>query len=231
MTWAFFMSREAKVYMESPDTPRALLESGCQRLAMDVSSDALDRLLAYVDQLQRWNRAYNLTAVRDIRQMIIRHVLDSLVIAPHVHQELLDIGSGPGLPGIPLAIVRPEMPVHLVESNGKRVHFLRAVVRDLALSNVEIRPGRVEALQLAHPSQGSIVCRAFSSLYDFVRVTARLGTKDAHWLAMKGRLDRQELQKLPAGFRLLSAHRMVVPLLEEERHLVVVGYEGDGSCA
>lgn len=208
--------------MELKDSPRKMLQSGCDRLGIEAQPGILDQFLAYVDELQRWNRAYNLTAVRDARQMIIRHVFDSLVIVHHVSRDLIDVGSGAGLPGIPFAIARPDVGVHLVESNGKRIRFLRAVVRRLALANVRICPGRVESVNFPPPAHVTVVCRAFSSLASFVQVTAHMGGTDARWLAMKGKLDPVELEGLPHGFRLCATLQVVVPMLDEERHLVIV---------
>ncbi|TAM11808.1 MAG: 16S rRNA (guanine(527)-N(7))-methyltransferase RsmG [Nevskiaceae bacterium] len=213
--------------MELNDSPRKMLQSGCDRLGIETRPGMLDQFLAYVDELRRWNRAYNLTAIRDVRQMIIRHVFDSLVIVPHVSRDLIDVGSGAGLPGIPFAIARPDVGVRLVESNGKRIRFLHAVVRRLALANVRICPGRVESACPSAPARVTIVCRAFSSLANFIQVTAHMGDTDARWLAMKGKLDPMELQGLSHGFRLCATLQVVVPMLDEERHLVIVERGGD----
>lgn len=191
-------------------------------LQLAVDERVVRQLLAYVDELARWNEAYNLTAVRLPRDMVTRHVLDSLAIVPHARGSLIDVGTGAGLPGIPLAILQPARRVTLVDANGKRIRFLHAVVRRLALENVTVEQARVENWQPVVAEGVSVVSRAFARLADFLRVTAHLGGADARWLAMKGKLDPQELAEIPESFRVVDTLALTVPSLNEARHLVVV---------
>ncbi|MDR3419275.1 MAG: 16S rRNA (guanine(527)-N(7))-methyltransferase RsmG [Nevskia sp.] len=177
-------------------------------------------LLAYLEELQKWNAAYNLTAVRDPAEMVTRHLLDSLVIAPYVRSPLLDAGSGAGLPGIPLAIAIPELQVTVLDSNGKKARFLRHAVRALGLGNVEVAEARAEDYRPQRPF-AAVTSRAFASLADFVRLTDHLVALNGDWLAMKGKLDDQELQHLPAGVGIVDIKTLKVPGLDEQRHLVI----------
>ena len=205
---------------EALNTPRAALEAGLAALALPAPLSV--PLLAYLDELEKWNAAYNLTAVRDPREMVTRHLLDSLVLCPYVNSPLLDVGSGAGLPGIPLAIVRPELRVTLLDSNGKKARFLRHAVRALKLGNVEVVEARVEDYR---PEQlfAAVTSRAFAALGDFFNLTTHLLAADGQWLAMKGKLDDQETQHLPAGVGIVDTISLTVPGLAEARHLIVAG--------
>jgi len=177
-------------------------------------------LLAYLAELEKWNAAYNLTAIRDPREMVTRHLLDSLVMVPHVRGPLLDVGSGAGLPGIPLAIARPELAVTVLDSNGKKARFLRHAVRALKLGNVAVVEARVEDHRPDAP-YAAITSRAFASLKDFFSLTGHLLAADGQWLAMKGKLDDSETQDLPAGVGIVDIKPLKVPGLAEARHLVI----------
>jgi 16S rRNA (guanine527-N7)-methyltransferase len=177
-------------------------------------------LLAYLDELQKWNAAYNLTAVREPREMVTRHLLDSLVLCPYVKSPLLDVGSGAGLPGIPLAIARPELRVTVLDSNGKKARFLRHAVRALKLGNVEVVEARVEDYKPQAPF-AAVTSRAFASLQDFFSLSAHLLAQDGQWLAMKGKLDDSETQHLPAGVGIVEIKPLNVPGLAEARHLII----------
>ena len=200
------------------DTLRANLEAGLAALALPAPLCL--PLLAYLDELQKWNAAYNLTAVRDPGEMVTRHLLDSLVMHPHVKGPLLDVGSGAGLPGIPLALALPELRVSVLDSNGKKARFLRHAVRALKLGNVEVVEARVEDFQPAQPF-AAVTSRAFAALSDFVSLTDHLLAADGQWLAMKGKLDPQETQDLPAGVGIVDIKPLHVPGLAEARHLVI----------
>jgi len=194
------------------------LEAGLAALGLP---DALAApLLAYLAELEKWNAAYNLTAIRDPREMVTRHLLDSLVMVPHVHGPLLDVGSGAGLPGIPLAIARPQLAVTVLDSNGKKARFLRHAVRALKLPNVAVVEARVEDHRPAAP-YAAITSRAFASLKDFFRLTGHLLAPDGQWLAMKGKLDDSEKQDLPAGVGIAEIKPLKVPGLAEARHLII----------
>jgi 16S rRNA (guanine527-N7)-methyltransferase len=202
------------------DRLQARLDHGLAQLGLDVPPEARASLLDYVDLLERWNGAYNLTAVRDPLEMVTRHLLDSLAIVPYVHgATLADLGSGAGLPGVPLAIVAPERRVTVVDSNGKKTRFLRAAVRALKLANVDVVEARVETLEGRYDC---VTARAFASLRDMLGWGGRLLAEHGQWLAMKGRIDAAELADLPAGFGVDAIHTLNVPGLDAERHLVVL---------
>lgn len=185
---------------------------------LELAADAPARLLAYLELLAKWNRAYNLTAVRDPAEMVARHLLDSLAVLPFVHgPPLADIGSGAGLPGIPLAIAQPDLAVTLVESNGKKARFLREAVRTLPLPNVTVRETRV---QDAVGPFATVTARAFASLADMLAGGGHLLARDGRWLAMKGRIDRDEIAAVPGGFHVVAVHRLAVPGIDGERNLV-----------
>ncbi|TKS55053.1 16S rRNA (guanine(527)-N(7))-methyltransferase RsmG [Luteimonas yindakuii] len=200
-----------------------------QRLLHGLDALGLDPalatpLLAYLDLLQRWNRTYNLTAIRDPDAMVVLHLLDSLAMAAHVGglRTLADLGTGPGLPGIPLAITHPQLQVALVESNGKKARFLREAVRTLGLGNARVLEARAEAV--AEPGAfEAITARALATLPDILAVGGHLLAADGQLLAMKGTRPDQEIAALPAGWRLLSVEALSVPGLGAERHLVRVG--------
>ena len=192
---------------------------GSERLGIRLPLEAVGRLAAYLALLERWNRAFNLTAVRDPESMVVRHVLDSLSILPWVEgPRVLDVGSGAGLPGIPLAIVRPEFKFCLLDSNGKRTRFLTQVVVELRLNNVSVVRGRVEDYR-PETLFNSIVSRAFATLADLVADAGRLCAPAGRLLAMKGVFPDDELACLPSAFRVVGVYPLQVPHLEAERHL------------
>ena len=180
------------------------------------------RLLDYLALLDRWNRTYNLTAIRDPREMVGKHLLDSLSMLPHVHDgRLADLGTGPGLPGIPLALARPALQVTLVESNGKKTRFLREVVRQLGLGNVRVLEARAEAVD--EPGTfDQLTARAMDTLAGILQVGGHLLAPDGRLLAMKGQHPDAEIAALPPGWRVESVQRLDVPGVDGERHLAVV---------
>ncbi|MBS1248341.1 MAG: rRNA methyltransferase, partial [Proteobacteria bacterium] len=178
------------------------------------------RLAAYLTLLERWNRAYNLTAVREPEAMVVRHLLDSLSILPWLEgPQVLDVGSGAGLPGIPLAIARPECEFCLLDSNGKRTRFLTQVTAELHLPNVGVVRSRVEDYRPATPFN-SIVSRAFATLAELVKDAGRLCAPTGRLLAMKGVFPDDELARLPSGYVVVGVYPLRVPHLDAERHLV-----------
>lgn len=198
---------------------QSILE-GSERLEVRLPAGAAARLGAYLSLLERWNRAYNLTAVRDPEAMVIRHVLDSLSILPWLRgPRVLDVGSGAGLPGIPLAIARPEHEFYLLDSNGKRTRFLIQAVAELRLGNVEVVRGRVEDYRPETPFD-SVVSRAFATLVDLVADAGRLCAPEGRLLAMKGVFPDDELARLPPSYRVVGVYPLRVPSLDAERHLV-----------
>lgn len=179
---------------------------------------ARQKLLAYLDLLAKWNRTYNLTAVRDPEAMVSRHLLDSLAVLPYLHgATLADLGSGAGLPAIPLAIARPGLAVTLVESNGKKARFLREAVRGLQLANVRVAQSRVQDTAGAFDS---VTARAFASLADMLAWGGHLLAPDGRWLALKGRADPAEIAAVPASFRVAAVHPLGVPGVAGERCLI-----------
>lgn len=216
-----------------PPTARPTLESGLATLGLEAA--LADPLLAYLDLLARWNRTYNLTAVRDPQEMVVRHLLDSLAMLPHVELlaarggRLADLGTGPGLPGIPLAIARPGLRISLVESNGKKARFMREALRTLRLANAEVQERRIEAAGPAGAFD-AITARALATLPEILALGAHLLKPDGVLLAMKGVYPEDEIAALPAPWRVLEAHRLHVPGLAAERHLLVVGRR-DGATA
>ena len=206
--------------MSARDVLQARLEQGVAALGLSLPADAMSRLLDYQALLQRWNAAYNLTAVRDPADMITRHLLDSLAILPFVSgATLADLGTGPGLPGIVLAIAAPGRAITLVDSNGKKVRFLREAIRSLKLEGVQAVQSRVEDVQ---GQFDCITARAFATLADMLGWGGHLLAPDGRWLAMKGRRPDDELEALPPGFVLEAMHALAVPGLEGERHLAVI---------
>lgn len=202
------------------------LHQGIVRLGLTLPAGAEDKLHAYLALLAKWNRTYNLTAVRDEKAMVSQHLLDSLVVLPHlladsVTDSLADVGSGGGLPGIPLAIARPQLAVALIETSHKKASFLQQVKIELGLKNVSVHCVRVEDMAKAELFE-VVISRAFSSLAEFVRLSAHLLAPGGRLLAMKGVLPRQELEQLPTGWRALRSIALAVPGLEAERHLIVI---------
>lgn len=199
---------------------RAKLEDGLLTLGLPASDEVMGRLLAYRDLLLKWNKVYNLTALRDPAQVLSHHILDSLAIHPWVQgKHLLDVGSGGGLPGIPLAIVLPAMQVHSVDAVQKKVSFQRQAAIELGLSNFASEHARVENLSGQYDL---IVSRAFSSLVDFTGLTRHLLAAHGTWLAMKGVVPDDEMQGLASGIQVTGVHRLSVPGLEAERHLITL---------
>lgn len=208
----------------SPLTHRASLHAqllaGTAELGIALAPAQSERLLDYIELLARWNATYNLTAVRDVGQMVTRHLLDSLAIAPFVSgQSLVDLGTGAGLPGIPLALLDEDRQVTLVDSNGKKTRFLREAVRVLGLRNARVEQARAEDLQGEYDC---VVARAFASIADLLRVGGHLLAPDGVCLAMKGQLGKEEILGLPAGFVIAEMVPLTVPGLGAARHVVII---------
>ncbi|EHU0185870.1 16S rRNA (guanine(527)-N(7))-methyltransferase RsmG, partial [Salmonella enterica subsp. enterica serovar Derby] len=192
------------------------------RLLADAGISLTDHqktlLVAYVDMLHKWNKAYNLTSVRDPNEMLVRHILDSIVVAPYLQeQRFIDVGTGPGLPGIPLAIVLPDAHFTLLDSLGKRVRFLRQVQHELKLENITPVQSRVEAYPSEPPFDG-VISRAFASLNDMVSWCHHLPGEKGRFYALKGQLPGDEIASLPDNFSVESVEKLRVPQLEGERH-------------
>lgn len=203
-------------------TLAAELAHGLEALHLTLTHDVQQKLLAYVALIEKWNRVYNLTAVRERDKMLSHHVLDSLAVAPHIAGETLaDVGSGAGLPGIPLALARPFAHVTLLEASHKKSAFLRQAAIELALPNVEVVNTRVETWG-APREYDIVISRAFSDLAEFVTLAGRLCSRQGVLAAMKGVYPYEELAQLPSGYRVEALVPLTVPGLNAERHLVLI---------
>ena len=201
---------------------RIKLASGLARMGLDVPPGAVDGLLTYMDLLKEWSGTYNLVAKRERDFLLARHVLDSLSIARWLQPgPLLDVGTGAGLPGLPLAIVKPEIEVTLLDSAGKKIRFIRHVGRTLKLANIHPLHQRVEALD-EDSVFANITSRAFASLKEFVEAVRPYADNDTHLLAMKGAYPDKELEELPDWVNVKSVEQLTVPYLHAERHLVIM---------
>ena len=205
-------------------TPRAALERGLEQLALALPASASEQLLQYLALLDKWNRIYNLTAIRDPLGMVSHHLLDSLATLPHLPlsaaARVADAGSGAGLPGIPLALARPQWQVALIEANQKKAAFLRQARIELELANLEVHVGRVEAWRPADRF-GLVISRAFTRLADFVAACRHLLAPRGVLAAKKGKHPRAELADLPADVQCKAVIALGVPFLKAERHLVL----------
>jgi 16S rRNA (guanine527-N7)-methyltransferase len=201
--------------------PGAALDRGLAELGQPVPPGAPDKLLAYLELLAKWNRTYNLTAIRDPLKMVSHHVLDSLAVRPHLPVgPLADVGSGAGLPGIPLAIAEPERRVTLNDANQKKAAFLRQAVIELRLANADVHAGRVQAWR---PSQrfACVIARGFTELAQLVADCRHLLQPGGVLAAMKGVLPSAELARVPPDADCADVRRLHVPMLPAERHLVL----------
>lgn len=203
----------------SAESLRQQLEQGCRELDLSLDTEQHQQLLDYVGLLHKWNKVYNLTSVRDPEQMLSRHIIDSLSILPYLDaSNLLDVGTGGGLPGIPAAIVQPECAITLLDSNAKKTRFLQQVKAELGLSNVTVVHGRVEQVSL--PKFAIITARAFASVDDIIRLAGQHCDQGGRLVLMKGVYPTDELQFESDRFRLLDVVSLDVPACEGERHLV-----------
>ncbi len=199
------------------------LEGGLDELGLSVDESRRERLLALVGLLHKWNRAYNLTAVRDPEEMVTKHLLDSAAVLPFVTgPTVLDVGAGPGLPGLVLAILAPDLRVTLLDSNGKKVRFQRQAVMELGLANVSPVQARVEAFTPPAGGFDQVISRAFASLQDFVTLSESLPSVDGQWLAMKGPAVEDELGGLPDDVAAVACHELKVPFEAGSRRLVIL---------
>ncbi|WP_047257703.1 16S rRNA (guanine(527)-N(7))-methyltransferase RsmG [Chromobacterium subtsugae] len=199
----------------------AELQQGLAALALDFTESQQVLLQRYLALLVKWNQTYNLTAIRQEERMVSYHLLDSLSLVPHLAggARMLDVGSGGGMPGIPTAIARPDMQVVLLDSNHKKTTFLRQVVVELGLANVQVVTDRVEAYQPERKFD-RITSRAFSELAEFVKLTRHLMAEDGQYVAMKGVYPYEEIALLPQGVAVSEVLPVTVPGLDAERHLV-----------
>jgi 16S rRNA (guanine527-N7)-methyltransferase len=205
--------------------PDATLAAGIAALDLDIDAAAQAKLLRYIELLGKWNRTHNLTAVRDRERMVTHHLLDALAALPHMLQDaslrLIDVGSGAGVPGIPLAIARPGWRVTVLDSNRKKTAFLRQAVAELVLPNVDVVTSRVEHYVPAIAFDVAI-SRAFSDLAQFVSAARRLVRPGGRLVAMKGTYPRAEIEALPPAIRVVAVPALEVPGLGAQRHLVTM---------
>ncbi len=196
------------------------LRAGIAELGLSLGDDRIAQLMAYLAGLIKWNQAYNLTAVREGEQMVIKHLLDSLSILPFIEGEnLIDVGTGAGLPGMVIAIVKPELPVTLLDSNGKKTRFLKQMAAELKLANVSVVQTRAEEFD---GQFAMVTSRAFASLADILSWSGHFLKDGGRMLAMKGQRPDDELVALPAEYCLSSVEKLSVPFLQEERHLLIL---------
>ncbi|MEH6530056.1 MAG: 16S rRNA (guanine(527)-N(7))-methyltransferase RsmG [Photobacterium frigidiphilum] len=189
---------------------------------LQVTELQVQQLVGYVELLHKWNKAYNLTSVRDPNEMLVKHIMDSIVVSAHLQGDnFIDVGTGPGLPGIPLAIMCPEKNFTLLDSLGKRIRFIKQVVHELNIANVTPVQSRVEEFQ---PEQGfdGVISRAFASMNDMVSWCHHLPAENGHFLALKGQFSEQEVAELPEWCSVTEVKSLQIPELEGERHLVIL---------
>jgi len=196
-----------------------LLESGLNELGLSIAANKINPLLAFVTLIEKWNKTYNLTAIRNKEDMVILHVLDSLAILPFLQDtRILDIGTGAGLPGIPLAIYAPDLVFILIDSNAKKTRFVQQVILELGLNNVHVRHSRVEAFE-DNTGFDTIISRAFSSLEDFLAKSEHLLRKNGKLLAMKGQHPKQELEQFAMPWETIPVY---VPGITAQRCIVQI---------
>ena len=201
---------------------KAKLENLLTQAEIQLTDQQKDQLIQLVQLLNKWNKAYNLTSVRDPQEMLVKHILDSIVVSPYLQGDrFIDVGTGPGLPGLPLAIINPTKQFVLLDSLGKRISFIRNAVRELGLTNVEPVLSRVEEYQPAQKFDG-VLSRAFASLKDMTDWCHHLLKKDGYFYALKGIYHEDEVQELDKKFEVKDVITLNVPELVGERHLIVL---------
>lgn len=196
------------------------LEAGLVKLGLSLSDAQVNLLIEYVALLQKWNKVYNLTAIRDPKEMLVKHLLDSLAVVPHItSQRIIDVGTGGGVPGIPLAICFPEKTVDLLDSNSKKTRFLIQAKAELGLANSQVIHDRVENYQPEILYDG-VISRAFASMQDMLHWTGHLLADDGIWWAMKAQQDFEDLTNLPGLVVIEETISLEVPGLDAERILI-----------
>lgn len=202
---------------------QSAIADGLRTLGAEVPGGAAERMAAHLELVAKWNRVHNLTAVREARQMVVLHVLDSLSLLPHLHsaRSLVDVGTGAGFPGVPIAIARPDLHVTLLDSSRKKCTFLEQAKAELGLPNVDVACERVETWRPAQ-RYDAVVSRAFAELFDFVTQARHLVATGGRLLAMKGVYPFEEIARVPDSHRVARVVELSVPSLEAKRHLVLL---------
>jgi len=220
---AFFQLDKTELSMSLPQELHTILTSGLEALSLELSDTQQQQLVDYVVMIDKWNKAYNLTSVRDPKQMMVKHILDSLAIVPHLSasagENIIDVGTGPGLPGMPLAIAFPNKSFTLLDSLGKRVRFMTQCVHTLKLTNVTPVQSRVEEHNGEKPYD-IVLSRAFASLKDMLHWCEHLVDSDGQFLALKGQFPQEEIDEVSDHFQVSRTENLTVPNLVGERHLV-----------
>lgn len=199
---------------------RPILMSSLEALGLDLSVEQIDKLMSYLTLLQKWNKVYNLTAIRDPKEMLIKHLLDSLAVVPHIDgNRIIDVGTGGGVPGIPLAICFPEKQIDLLDSNSKKTRFLIQAKAELDLKNAQVIHSRVEEYTPEFLYDG-VISRAFAAMEDMLHWTNHLIPNEGVWWAMKAQKDFEDLSKLPGLVKIEKVIELEVPHLHAERMLI-----------
>lgn len=207
---------------DSYQTLYDLLQKQVDEIELKVSAQKISQLVHFVSLMHKWNKTYNLTSVRDPQDMLIKHIMDSIVVAPYLdQQQYIDVGTGPGLPGIPLAIMHPDKSFILLDSLGKRVRFMKQVAYELKLSNIQPVQSRVEDFHSPVPID-AVLSRAFASLKDMLHWCQHLVDSSGTFVALKGQLPQQEIDELPKGFKISQIVQLKIPNLTGQRHLIKI---------
>ncbi|UAA38787.1 16S rRNA (guanine(527)-N(7))-methyltransferase RsmG [Paraneptunicella aestuarii] len=194
----------------------------CQSLPFDVSNEKQQLLVKFLEMIHKWNKAYNLTSVRDPLDMVAVHLVDSIAVSPYVQgKRFIDVGTGPGLPGVPLSIMLPDSHFVLLDSLGKRIRFLKQVAFELKLANIEPVQSRVEDYTCEQGFDG-VITRAYASIDDMLNSCQHLVDQNGVFIALKGQYPEQEIQAIPEGFALQESHVVEVPGLEAQRHVIMI---------
>lgn len=206
---------------------RAKLDKLIEQTSLIVSDEQRTQLVGYVALLDKWNKAYNLTSVRNPEDMLVRHIMDSIVVASYLNGlRFIDVGTGPGLPGIPLAIMNPDKKFHLLDSLGKRIRFIKQVLHELSIHNVTTVQSRVEEYQ-PEEKFDAVISRAFASMIDMVNWCEHLPKEESGvFLALKGQMPTDEIDQLPTWCSVIDIKNLTVPELKGERHLVILSRKG-----
>lgn len=190
-------------------------------LDFEVSQQQKQKLVGFVELMSKWNKAYNLSSIRDSKDMLVKHIFDSIAVSPFLtKQRYADVGTGPGLPGVPLAIMHPDKSFLLIDSLGKRVRFIKQALYELKIDNVVIQQARVE--EINDQKVDVVLSRAFASIKDMLNFCEHLIDEDGQFLALKGQLHQDELDEIPSGYTVEQTKQIKVPALEGERHLVFI---------